>query len=88
MHELQEGMGSTGRFGEFFVILGVLILIGGIVLTTVGHMDLLHDGAGSDHGNSDAVQAGWLFLFEGLGFCVFGVMVMLSGWGRHHGEVT
>jgi hypothetical protein len=87
--ELQEGLGQTGRFGEFFIVLGVLILIGGAILAWVGHYNMLGDGSSYlDRGNSDAVQAGWLFFFEGLGFTIFGAMVMLAGWGRHHGEVT
>jgi len=88
VHELQEGLGQTGRFGEFFIVLGILIFIGGTILATVGHQDMLQDGTGTDKGNSDAVQVGWLFFFEGLGFTLFGIMVMLAGWGRHHGEVT
>ncbi|MCA1818656.1 MAG: hypothetical protein ABR562_02195 [Thermoplasmatota archaeon] len=88
VHELQEGLGQTGRFGEFFIVLGILIFVGGAILAFVGHHDLLHDGTGLDGGNSDAVQVGWLFFFEGLGFTLFGIMVMLAGWGRHHGEVT
>ena len=90
VHELQEGLGQTGMFGEFFIVLGILIFIGGGVLAWVGHSGMLHDSMTgfSESGNSDAVQVGWLFFFEGLGFTVFGAMVMLAGWGRHHGEVT
>lgn len=89
VHELQEGLGQTGRFGEFFIVLGILIFIGGAILAFVGHGNVLQDGTSHvDKGNSDAVQVGWLFFFEGLGFTVFGAMVMWAGWGRHHGEVT
>jgi hypothetical protein len=86
--ELQEGLGQTGRFGEFFIVLGIFIFLGGLILAIVGHSNLLTDGTGVGMGNNDAVQVGWLFFFEGLGFTLFGIMIMVAGWGRHHGEVT
>lgn len=88
LHDLQEGMGQTGRFGEIFIGLGLLIAILGASLAVMGHTRFLTDGFGADHGNTDAVTVGWLFLFEGLGFLLFGIMIMLAGWGRQHGEVT
>jgi uncharacterized membrane protein YidH (DUF202 family) len=88
LHDLQEGIGQTGKFGEIFIGLGVLIAILGVALTVMGTTHFLTDGFSPDKGNTDAVTVGWLFLFEGLGFTLFGVMIMLAGWGRHHGEVT
>jgi hypothetical protein len=88
LHELQAGVGQTGRFGEIFIGLGVLIAILGTVLAVMGHTRFLTDGLTPDHGNVDAVTVGWLFLFEGLGFTLFGIMIMAAGWGRAHGEIT
>ncbi|HUR63880.1 MAG TPA: hypothetical protein VM241_05305 [Candidatus Thermoplasmatota archaeon] len=88
LHDLQAGLGQTGKFGEIFIGLGALIFILGAVLATLGHLHFLTDGLTPDKGNTDAVTVGWLFLFEGLGFTLFGVMIMLAGWGRQHGEVT
>jgi hypothetical protein len=88
LHDLQEGIGQTGKFGEIFIGLGVLIAILGAALYTMGETHFLTDGFSPDKGNTDAVTVGWLFFFEGLGFILFGVMIMLAGWGRHHGEVT
>lgn len=88
LHELQEGIGQTGRFGEVFVGLGLLIAILGAVLFVAGETGKMTDGFQPDGGNSDAIQVGWLFFFEGLGFIVFGVMIVAAGWGRAHGEMT
>jgi uncharacterized membrane protein YidH (DUF202 family) len=88
LHDLQKGIGQTGKFGEIFIGLGVLIAILGTALAVMGHMRFLTDGFSPDKGNTDAVTVGWLVLFEGLGFCLFGIMIMLAGWGRQHGEVT
>lgn len=88
LHELQEGIGQTGRFGEIFIGLGILIALLGGTLFVMGETHFLTDGFSPDKGNTDAVTVGWLFLFEGIGFIVFGVMIMLAGWGRAHGELT
>jgi hypothetical protein len=88
LHDLQSGIGQTGRFGEIFIGLGILIAILGAALTVMGSTHFLSDGFSPDKGNTDAVTVGWLFLFEGLGFSLFGIMIILAGWGRHHGEVT
>lgn len=88
LHDLQEGIGQTGKFGEIFIGLGILIAILGATLAVMGHTRFLTDGFSPDKGNTDAVTTGWLFLFEGIGFCVFGAMIMLAGWGRAHGETT
>ena len=88
LHDLQEGIGQTGRFGEIFIGLGILIAILGGTLFAMGHARFLTDGFSPDHGNTDAVTVGWLFFFEGLGFILFGIMIMAAGWGRQHGEVT
>ena len=84
VHELQEGIGQTGKLGELFIGLGALIAILGITLFAIGKMHGLHDGVSPDGGNTDAVTVGFLFLFEGVGFVIFGFMIVLAGWGRHH----
>jgi hypothetical protein len=84
--ELQKGIGQTGRLGEFFIVLALMILVFGIVITVLGETRFLSDGTGSDGGNTDAVTVGWLFVFEGLGFTVFGLMIVLAGWARHHDD--
>lgn len=84
VHELQEGLGQTGRFGEIFIGLGLLIAVLGGALWWLGHGHVLTNGPHG--GGSDAILTGALFFFEGLGFTLFGVMIMVSGWGRHHGE--
>jgi len=88
LHELQAGVGQTGRFGEIFIGLGLLIGILGGALAIMGTTQFRTDGHTPDHGNTDAVTVGWLFFFEGLGFTLFGVMIMAAGWGRAHGEMT
>ena len=82
--ELQEGIGQTGKLGEIFIGLGGLIALLGVALFVIGEMGWLTDGFSPDGGNTDAVTVGFLFLFEGIGFVIFGVMIMLAGWGRHH----
>ncbi|MES2155779.1 MAG: hypothetical protein V4510_11645 [bacterium] len=84
LHELQEGIGQTGKLGELFIGLGGLIAVLGLTLFVIGEMHMLSDGFSPDGGNVDAVTVGFLFLFEGIGFVVFGVMIVLAGWGRHH----
>lgn len=84
MHDVQEGLGQTGRFGEAFVGLGLLILLGGI-----GHIasPLFGFPLFPLTGNEPVVEAlpiGILFVLEGVGFVVFGVMAIRSGWARHH----
>ena len=78
-HDVQEGLGETGRFGEAFIGLGLLILVGGVIemvwanVADVGRV-----------GHYDHNLVGFLYFIEGLGFLIFGAMVMLAGWGRHH----
>jgi cytochrome c biogenesis protein ResB len=85
LHEMQEGVGSTGRFGEIFVVLGLLIMVLGGILWGLGATGFFQDpNKIADGGASDAVQSGALFFFEGLGFTAFGAMVMVTGWARHH----
>jgi uncharacterized membrane protein YidH (DUF202 family) len=88
LQELQQGIGQTGKFGEIFIGLGILIAILGGALFAMGNLRFLTDGLTPDKGNTDAVTVGWLFLFEGIGFMLFGIMIMAAGWGRQHGEVT
>ncbi len=88
LHELQEGIGQTGKLGEVFCGLGLLIAILGVILFAAGQMGVMSDSYTPDGGDSDAIQVGFLFLFEGLGFIVFGIMIIAAGWGRSHGELT
>ena len=79
--EFQQGIGQTGRLGEFFLGLGAFILVGGMILFAVGE----NASAAPGHaGGVDAVTAGFLYAVGGLGVLVFGALVVLAGWGRHH----
>jgi hypothetical protein len=83
--EFQEGVGSSGLFGEIFIGLGLLIgLFGGITwgLSMGGFYDDSPIGATAARG--DWIALGFLFLIEGIGFIVFGVMILVAGWDRHH----
>lgn len=84
LHDFQEGIGHTGRVGEAFIALGILIGILGLVLFWLGETRSLTDGYGAGAGNHDSVTVGFLFLFEGIGFVVFGLMIIIAGWDRHH----
>lgn len=82
---MQAGVGSSGLFGEIFIGLGILIgLFGGVTwgLSLAGFYDDSPVGATAARG--DWTGLSFLAFIEGLGFIVFGVMVMVAGWDRHH----
>jgi hypothetical protein len=82
--ELQAGVGSSGLFGEIFIGLGLLIgLFGGVTwgLSLAGFYDGSPVGAIAVRGDWTAL--GFLFMIEGLGFMIFGVMALVAGWDRH-----
>lgn len=83
-HHLQKELGQTGRFGEFFIGLGALIALGGIVIIVGGVFDAPLLGFTKTVPAVDGIQAGALFLIEGIGFILFGVLAIMSGWARHH----
>lgn len=78
-------MGQTGHFGEVFVGLAVLFLAGGGILLGVSLSGGLDDSpAGATAAQNDALIL-YVFLFVmGVGFGLFGLMAILSGWARHH----
>jgi Mn2+/Fe2+ NRAMP family transporter len=83
--EAQHEVGETGVFGEIFVGLGLLILLGGIVLAVLSSMGLFDDSpVGAVAAKNDAFTLWFLLAIEGIGFTVFGVMILVSGWDRHH----
>ncbi len=84
MHDVQEGLGQTGKFGEGFVGLGLLGLIGGAILVFMAVFAAFEPWAAGDAVEIDALVSGSLFVVMGLGFITFGVMIILSGWARHH----
>ncbi len=84
MHEIQEGLGGTGKFGEGFVALGLLGGIGGTILILMGVFMSWPQWNDGPSVYTDSLTSGMLFLMMGLGFIVFGVMAMMSGWARHH----
>lgn len=82
--ELQHDMGSSGLFGEIFIGLGLLIgLFGGITwgMSLAGVFD--DSPMGAVAARADWTALSFLLLVEGLGFILFGVMAMVSGWDRH-----
>ncbi len=83
LRELHEGDGNVGHFGEFFVVLGLAIALGGGVLIafTFGGFADWNQGTSV---NDDGAIAGALFMVMGIGFAAFGGMAIYSGWGRHH----
>ncbi len=85
VEELQEGMGQTGHFGEAFVGLAFLIFSLGVVLLGLGLTGFFGGSpAGANAAGGDALVTGILFVVEGVGFGLFGVLAILMGWGRHH----
>lgn len=85
MREIQQGLGPTGRFGEVFVALALLIGVVGILFffwTTTSYFDDSPVGGGP--ARDDMRTLAYWYVVMGLGFGAFGAMVMLSGWARHH----
>ena len=82
--DLQEGLGQTGRFGEFFIALGALIALFGLLVIAVAFSWLELPFFSAIGSVDDSLIAGFLFLIEGVGFILFGVLAVMSGWARHH----
>jgi len=82
--DIQEGIGETGRFGEFFIGLGALIFLGGLGMVLSAWLGFPFPPMTGEEPVHQAIQAGGLFMMEGLGFVVFGVVAIRAGWGRHH----
>lgn len=83
--EITKGSGETGVFGEIFVGLGILIGLAGLglwVLQLTGFFD--GSPVGAVAARNDAFVLWFLLLIEGIGFTVFGIMILVSGWDRQH----
>ena len=89
LHEVQEGLGQTGRFGEIFVGLALIMLAGGAALLGV-MLSGFFDGSVIDTGaaNGDALILTIFLFVMALGFGTFGVLAILSGWARHHDDFS
>ena len=86
-HELQEGIGQTGLFGEIFIGIGLLMGVGGGILLWYGHVGGLDDSTvGHDAAIGDAGILAFFLLVMMVGFGVFGALAILSGWSRHHDD--
>jgi hypothetical protein len=83
--EVTHGSGETGVFGEIFVGLGLLILAAAIGLWVLQLTGFFEDSiVGQQAAENDAFTLWFLLAIEGVGFTVFGVMVLVSGWDRVH----
>ena len=83
--EITHGSGETGVFGEIFVGLGILIGLGGAALGVLQAIGFFDDSpAGALAARNDAFSLWFLLAIEGIGFTVFGVMCLVSGWDRAH----
>lgn len=83
--EIQHGSGETGVFGEIFIGLGLLILLGAIALAVLVGVGFFEDSpVGELAAENDAFALWFLLAIEGVGFTVFGVMCLVSGWDRAH----
>jgi hypothetical protein len=85
IREFEEGIGQTGRFG--WVVIGLGLLIGGAgvvfwILTAIGSYD--DSPVGALAARNDWFALYFLFIIEGIGFTLFGIMCMVAGWDRHH----
>lgn len=82
--EVHEAAGSSGVFGEIFIGLGLLIGLVGTVFWTLTGLGFYDDSVvGKTAAHADWTALSFLFIVEGLGFVVFGVMCMVAGWDRH-----
>ncbi|MHB8632629.1 MAG: hypothetical protein ACYDBQ_01495 [Thermoplasmatota archaeon] len=83
--ELQEGIGQTGRLGEIFIGLGVLIFFYGIALWILSSTPAIQNSViGGARAYDDLLPVWFFYCVMGVGFSVFGIMAVLAGWGRHH----
>lgn len=83
--EITHGSGETGVFGEIFVGLGILIGLAGLGLAGLHYTGFFDDSpAGAVAARNDAFSLWFLLVIEGIGFTVFGVMCLVSGWDRAH----
>jgi hypothetical protein len=83
--EITHGSGETGVFGEIFVGLGILIGLAGIGLAILHGTGFFDDSpAGAVAARNDAFSLWFLLVIEGIGFTVFGIMCLVSGWDRAH----
>jgi hypothetical protein len=85
VHDVTHDSGETGVFGEIFIGLGLLIMLAGIalfVLVLTGFFD--NSNVGRVAARNDAFVLWFLLFIEGLGFTLFGTMVLVSGWDRTH----
>jgi hypothetical protein len=83
--DVTHGSGESGVFGEIFIGLGLLIGLAGVALwalTLTGFFD--HSPVGAVAANNDALHLWFLLFIEGVGFTVFGIMCLVSGWDRQH----
>jgi hypothetical protein len=83
--EIAAHSGESGIFGEIFIGLGLLILLGGIALAVLKATHFFdHSPVGATAANNDAFVLWFLLAIEGVGFTVFGVMCLVAGWDRAH----
>lgn len=82
--EIHRRSGESGRFGEFFVALGVFVGLLGIAHIVIGATDLLPHFEGFPSVTVDNIQSGVMFLLLGTGIVIFGIMAIRAGWGRQH----
>ncbi len=82
--KIHKESGETGKFGESFIVLGVLfLLLGGAVIAAPFYVFSTWN-ASPEAAIVDGLQSGMLYAVAGLGFTTFGAMAIMSGWGRHH----
>src|ERR1041385_6551866 len=83
--EVQHGTGESGVFGEIFIGLGLLIFLAGIAIWTARLLGVFdHSPAGAGAARNDAFVVWFLLAVEGIGFTVFGIMILVAGWDRQH----